>query len=91
MSDPSSKLESSLEPAPSRRRRRGFRFTVGKLLLIMLVVCMAAAGLSYLVRADQGDAPEAKLVFILFTLSSPVLLMIIVSVIRSISSKNDRS
>lgn len=54
------------------------RFGIGTLLLVMIVISVASAGVSYIVQA--GDNPGwQQLVFILFTLAAPVILVVLVS------------
>jgi ABC-type transport system involved in multi-copper enzyme maturation permease subunit len=50
---------------------------------MLMVVCsvMAAAG-SYLVRSLQQPTGASRLVFILFTLVAPVVLLVVVSLLR---------
>ena len=62
------------------------RFGMGTILLLMLVVCVMAAAASYFVRyigAVRGGR-EFQLLFILFTLAAPLLLVVIVSLFQSL-------
>ena len=68
---------------PPQRRRP--QFGIGGLLMLMLVCSVTAAAGSYLVRSLQRPAGSSHLIFILFTLLAPVVLMIVVSLIRSIT------
>jgi hypothetical protein len=52
-------------------------------LLLVLVVGVMAAGGNYLVQALRGGRPF-QLVFILFTLAAPLLVMVIVSVLVAV-------
>jgi hypothetical protein len=54
-------------------------------MLMVMVVCsfMAAAG-SYLVRSLDQAGRFPHLVFILFTLAAPMLLMVAISILRQI-------
>jgi hypothetical protein len=72
------------EPSPESRpaRRYQVRFGIGTLLMVMLVFSVMATAGSYLVRSASQTGRPAHLVFILFTLSAPTLMMIAVSVIR---------
>jgi len=68
---------------PPRRRRP--QFSIGGLLMLMVVCGVMAAAGSYLVRSLQQPAGAARLVFILFTLIAPVVLLVTVSLIRNIA------
>jgi len=68
----------SRPPAPRRRPQ----FTISSLLLLMVVCSVTAAAGSYLVRSLQRPAGANRLIFVLFTLLAPVVLMIAVSLIR---------
>ena len=67
-------------PEPPHRRRS--QFGIGGLLMLMLVCSVTAAAGSYLVRSLQRPAGSSHLIFILFTLIAPVVLMIAVNLIR---------
>jgi len=54
------------------------RFGLGSLMLAMLVCSATAAAGYYLVQALHGGR-QSQLAFILFTLASPVLLLVLVS------------
>jgi len=60
------------------------RYGIGGLLMVMLVFSVMAAAGSYMVRGLKEEGRSAHLVFILFTLAAPMLLMVVVSVIRHI-------
>lgn len=55
------------------------RFGLRALLLIMLVCSIAAAGGSYLMQALRGGTRGAQLVFLLFSLAGPVVLLLLLS------------
>lgn len=55
------------------------RFSLGTLLMVMLVICVMAAAGSYLARILRQDGRTGQLTFILFTLAAPMLLMVLVS------------
>jgi hypothetical protein len=63
-------------------RRWRPRFGIGALLMVMFVFSVMATAGSYLVRSSTQAGRPAHLVFILFTLSAPTLLMIVVSLLR---------
>lgn len=67
--------------AESPRRRRP-QFSIGGLLMLMVVCSVTAAAGSYLVRSLQRPAGSSRLVFVLFTLIAPIVLMIAVNLIR---------
>jgi len=54
------------------------RFGIGTLLLVMVVVSVAAAAASYMVQSIDRPGWQ-RLVFILFTLAAPVVLLVIMS------------
>ena len=77
---------STPDTTPPERRPR-LRFGLSTILVVMLVIAMIATGAGYLVRAaslpaDQSRAFSMRLEFLLFTLASPVLLMILLSLGR---------
>ena len=68
---------------PSRRPNRPSpslvpRFTLTGLLLVMFVCCCIASGGYYLARSLR-DFENSRLAFTLFTLASPVVVMVVVS------------
>ncbi|NLF69839.1 MAG: hypothetical protein GX575_12385 [Candidatus Anammoximicrobium sp.] len=67
---------------PHRRRPQ---FGMGSLLMVMLVCSVMAAAGSYFVRSALKPGGASLLVFILFTLVTPVVLMIVVSLTRQIA------
>ena len=58
-------------------------------MLVMLVFCVMAAALHYLVRALYSGA-SLTAVFIIFTLAAPALLLVVVSVGRKLMIWLDR-
>jgi hypothetical protein len=59
------------------------RFSIGSLLLTMLVFAVMASAGGYLVRALREDNRRYQLVFLLITLAAPMLLMVLVSLTRA--------
>jgi hypothetical protein len=57
------------------------------MLLTMVVFAVMAAAGSYLVRALRDNDRRFHLVFILVTLAAPMLLMVLVSLIRSFTTR----
>lgn len=58
------------------------RFSIHTMLMVTFVFSVMATAGSYMVRSlSQGGRP-AHLVFIMFTLSAPTLMMIVVSLLR---------
>jgi len=76
MSSPDERFHSEV-PEPWRPR-----FTISTLLMVMSVFCVMAAAGSYLVRSLSGNRGAGVLIFILFTLAAPMLLMVIISLLR---------
>ena len=76
---------SSANPPPNPPPVWQPRFSIGMMLMIMLLFSVMAAAASYLVRGLRDGDRTAQLVFILMTLASPVLLMVLVSVARQIA------
>ena len=69
---------------PSDQRRLRPRFSLGILMVVMFVFALMAAPGYYLVRGmDHG---EMKAAFIILTLSSPVLLLVAVSIAHRLMS-----
>lgn len=58
------------------------RFGISTMLMITFVFSVMATAGSYLVRSATQAGRPAHLVFIMFTLSAPTLMMIVVSVVR---------
>ena len=68
-------------------RRRGPppwqpRYALSTLLMVMLVACFTAAAGYYLVRAIAHRDRLGMLAFILYTLSVPTLVLVVVSLAR---------
>lgn len=59
------------------------RFGLGAMLLAMLVCSVMAAAGYYFVQSLRGGR-QFQLVFILFTLASPLLLAVLISIARSV-------
>lgn len=59
------------------------RFTILGMMLTTLVVAVAAAGVGYLVR-NQGEGRFGHLLFLLITLASPLVVVIVVSIARTV-------
>ena len=75
------------EPTPQAWRPR---FGIGGIMLITLVCSVMAASGYYLVQAQQkqaGDSSANRLGFMLFTLSAPMLVLIVVSLIWSLTNR----
>lgn len=53
------------------------------MLIVMLVCSVTAAPAYYLVRGMR-DERDMQLVFIVFTLSAPVLLVVVISTVRNL-------
>ena len=60
------------------------RFGLGSMLLMMLVFSVMAASGFYFIQALSGNR-GAQLAFILFTLATPLLLVVVVSLVRSLA------
>lgn len=65
------------------------RFGILGLLLLMLVASVMAAGGYYFMQMLRGGRSQ-QLAFILFTVASPLLLLVLVSLIVAISRRNVR-
>jgi hypothetical protein len=63
------------------------QFGIWTILLITLVCAVIAAGGSYLLRALQSETVP-RLVFIVFSLVAPMLLLVIVSACQRLLRKN---
>lgn len=59
------------------------RFSILGMMLTTLVIAVAAAGVGYLVR-NSGQGRFGHLLFLLITLASPLVVVIGVSVVRTI-------
>ena len=73
-------------PPPEVPRPWQPRFTMGTLLLVMVVFSVMAAAGSYLMRSLQQGTRSSQLIFVLFTVASPVLLVVIVSLLWKITA-----
>ena len=82
--------ESDRPPNPDAPRPWQPRFSIRTLLMLMLVCSVMAAAGSYLVRSLNQAGKFPHLVFILFTLSAPMLLMVAVSILRQVFTWLDR-
>jgi hypothetical protein len=72
-------------PGPNSRRPRQPRrphFDLRALLLIMVIFSLAGAAASYLAQALRGGGRAYQLAFLLLTLVSPVLLLLVTSGLR---------
>ncbi|MEX2141759.1 MAG: hypothetical protein WD894_21010 [Pirellulales bacterium] len=71
-------IESSdaIETPPPKRQ-----FTIRAVLFATMLVAIAAAGFSGLIRADDDDLPIA---FVLFVVAAPLALVLILSLARTI-------
>lgn len=58
------------------------RFSLQAMFLVMFVLCCVAAGGHYLVKSLTGGVAW-RLAFVLFTLASPMLIMVVLSIVRS--------
>ena len=63
------------------------RFTIAMIMLVTLIGCTAAAGAHYLVEGLISGDRQSHFVFLLFTLATPALLLVVVSLVRSILDK----
>ena len=70
-----------MNPPPPQQQPYRLRFGIGTMLLVMVVVSVASAAASYMVQASDSPGWQ-RLVFILFTLAAPVVLLIIMSFMR---------
>lgn len=72
--DASPKPPTARPPTPSLMPR----FSLGGMMLVTFVFCCIASAGYYLARSLQGGQ-NARLAFTLFTLASPVVIMVLVS------------
>ena len=72
-------------PASPEGPRRRLQFGVAGLFLVMVVCSVMAAAGYYFVRSLHKSGGANRLIFILFTLVAPIVLMIVISLIRSIT------
>ena len=87
--------DSISSPEPNHPKPWQPRFGIGALLLVMLVFCVLAAGAGYLVQGLRnettvGSGRPAVMVFLLFTLAGPMLLMVVVSIVRALTGSRSR-
>jgi len=79
-------LEKSREGPP--KRRASFRFGIGMMLLIMFLASVLAAGAGYAIRSNlhggqsSGTGVSGYLVFMIFILAGPMLLMVVFNIAR---------
>ena len=60
------------------------RFSVFQLLLLMLVFCFLAAAVNHVVSSQYEVSP---FIFLLMLLASPVVLVVVVSVMRQLTRR----
>jgi hypothetical protein len=60
------------------------RFSILQMMLVMLVFCVLAAAVRH---AVSGQTEVSPLIFMLMLMCSPVLLMVIVSIVRTLSKR----
>ena len=74
-----------------RETRRPWRprFGMGCIMLVMLVCSVIAASAYYMVRGSRGDR-SSFLIFLLFTIAAPPLLMGAVSLLRELAIRMNR-
>ena len=65
------------------------RFGMGSIMLVMLVCSVIAASASYMVRGVRGGGPS-HLIFLLFTIAAPPLLLLTVSLLRQLITRMNR-
>jgi cation transporter-like permease len=70
--------EAKPEPEPEPRPKR--QFTIRAILFVTLLVSVAAAGFSGLLRAEQGSAT----LFVVFVIAAPLGLLLVASVARAV-------
>jgi len=78
--------ETDTPTRPEGPRPRRVQFGVASLLMVMVVCSVMAAAGYYFVRSLQKSGGVNRLIFILFTLVAPVVLMIVVSLLRQITA-----
>ena len=74
---------------PPPRRPWQPRFTILGMMLTTLVIAVGAAGVGYLVR-NKDEGRFGQLLFLLITLASPLVVVIVVSVAWAIVVQNSR-
>ena len=80
--------ESPATPTPETRPWQP-RFGILGLLLLTLVASVMAAGGNYLVQMLRGGRTN-HLAFVLFTITSPLLLLVFVSTLMAVLRKSGR-
>jgi ABC-type transport system involved in multi-copper enzyme maturation permease subunit len=73
-------------PEPPLRPRRP-QVSIGGLMMLMVVCSVMAAAGSYLVRSLQQPTGASRLIFILFTLIAPIMLLLVVSLLRQVTRR----
>lgn len=82
-----------IEPEPpqpqSPQPRRPFQFSLGTLLLIMMLTSVLAAALAGLLQLGDSRLPRGF--FVLMVIAAPMAVMILLSLLRSVAGLFDRS
>ena len=65
------------------------RYTIATIMLVTLIGCAAAAGTHYLVKGITAGDRHSHFVFLLFTLATPAVLVVLVSFVRRIIDRSD--
>ena len=60
------------------------RFSLGHLMLVLTVCCAMGTAVAYLAQSLRGNEPS-RLVFILFSLAAPPLLLVLISLVHLLS------
>jgi hypothetical protein len=63
------------------------RFSIGSLLLTMVIFAVMASAGGYLVRGMREGDRSYQLVFLLMTLAAPMLLLVLVSLLRTLVAR----
>jgi hypothetical protein len=71
------------ESPQSPQRRPRFQFGPGALLLAMVLVSVAAAGLGGMLRREFIGAPLTRAIVVLMIFAAPIGAMILISLVRS--------
>ncbi len=77
---PDSSTTSDRRGSEATERRRPVHVSLGGLMLVVTVLSAVGAAASYFVRSIDGPA-SSRLVFIVFCLLGPVILLLIVSLL----------
>lgn len=73
-------MSDSGQPPPAQLPWRP-RFSLGMMLLVMLICSVVFAAGSYFWRSrNLGASDSSKFVFVVFTLAAPMVLLVVVSV-----------